>query len=138
MKKLTKSLVTILFLASCSFATAETTYGTVSLSTSYDVSISGWSQLDEDTIYVPAHSTLTVTDYDLQSDTIANMYLQQQAALYIDWTDGVEVDVTYVNDSDEGRYYSVQLESAVYTDPWDVIYAPASSASVSYKIDTND
>ena len=130
MTVLTKSFIAIFSLASCSFAAADTIYDTVYLSTAYDMSVSGWSQWDQEAVYVPAHSTLIVTDYDLYSDTMQNMVLQQDAA--------VRFEGSFVNDSNEGKYYYVELESAVYTDYYDLFHAPASSASVSYQIDSND
>ena len=70
MTVLTKSFIAIFSLASCSFAAADPIYDTVYLSTAYDMSVSGWSQWDQEAVYVPAHSTLIVTDYDLYSDTM--------------------------------------------------------------------
>lgn len=136
MTGLKKSLIALVSAACCSIAAADTYYGSVSLSTSYTMSITGWWEMDQETIYVPAHSTLTVTAADYQSDTMQNMYLEEEAGLYSYWPDELLVDEPFVNDSEQGVYYYVELKSAVYRDSWDLIHAPASSASVSYRIDS--
>jgi len=88
MTLLKKSLVAIACAVSCSIAAADTIYDSVSLSTSYTMSITGWSEWDQEAVYVPAHSVLTVTDYDYYSDTMGSEYmLQEEGALYNYWPD---------------------------------------------------
>jgi len=136
MTALKKSLVALVAAACCSIAAADTTYGTVSLSTTYTISITGWAEWDTEAVYVPAHSVLTVTDHESHFDTLGSGYfLQEQGALYNYWPEYFAPELQLVNDSDEGTYYYVELLSSVYTDYYDVIHAPASSASVSYRID---
>jgi hypothetical protein len=136
MTGLKKSLIALVSAACCSIAAADTIYDSVSLSTSYTMSITGWWEMDQEAIYVPAHSILTVTDYSHQSDTMEYMYLQEEGGLYSYWPNYLEVDETFINDSEEGVYYYVELLSSVYTDSYDLIHCPASSASVSYRIDS--
>lgn len=120
----------------CSIAAADTIYGTATLSTPYSISVSGWAELDQETVYVPPHSVLTVTDYDYYSDTLGSGYmLQEEGALYNYWPNYFAPEEQLVNDSDEGTYYYLELSSYVYIDSYDVINCPASSASVSYRID---
>ena len=136
MTLLKKSLLAIVSAACCSIAAADTIYGTANLSTAYTISISGWAEIDQEDVYVPPHSTLTVTDSDYHSDTLGSQYmLQEEGALYNYWPDYFAPELQLINDSDEGAYYHLELFSSVYTDPYDVIHCPASSASVSYRID---
>lgn len=136
MTGLKKSLLVLVSAACCSLAAADTIYDSVSLSTSYSMSVTGWWESDQEAIYVPAHSVLTVTDYSHQSDTMENMYLQEESGLYSWWPEVLEVDQTFVNDSEEGVYFYVELTSSVYTDQYDLVHCPASWASVSYRIDS--
>ena len=136
MTGLKKSLLALVSAACCSAAVADTYYDSVSLSTSYNMSITGWWETDTEAIYVPAHSILTVTDCDYQPGTMENMILQDEGGLYTGWPYSIQVDDTFINDSEEGTYYYVELDSPVYTDSYDLIHCPASSASVSYRIDS--
>jgi hypothetical protein len=135
MTGLKKSLIALVSAACCSIAAADPIYGSVELSTSYTMSITGWWEMDQEAIYVPAHSVLTMTDASYQSDTMENMYLEEEAGLYSYWPDELVVEIPFVNDSEQGVYFYVELKSAVYRDSYDLIHAPASSASVSYHID---
>lgn len=112
---------------------------TLNLSTPYTESISGWGELDYQAISVPARSVLVMTDFGYQSDTIENMYLEQEVSMDIpacdDW-DSQTNECYYYNDSDEVRYVWFTLWSAVYRDSWDIIYAPVSTGWVSYYIDS--
>jgi len=136
MTLLKQSLFAIVSAACCAIAAADTIYDTVSLSTSYTMSITGWAELDQEAVYVPAHSVLTVTDYDYYSDTLGSGYiLQEEGGLYNYWPDYFAPEQQFVNDSDEGAYYYLELVSSVYKDWYDLIHCPASSASVSFRID---
>lgn len=135
MTRLQKPLMALFAAACCSLAAADPYYDSVSLSTSYSMSITGWWETDYEAIYVPAHSILTITDYSHQSDTMEYMYLQEESGLYSSWPEVLEVEQTFVNDSEQGTYFYVELNSAVYTDSYDLIHCPASSATVSYRID---
>jgi hypothetical protein len=125
MTRLIKSIALLVSVACCSIATAATLY----LSTSYTYSITGWAEYDQEGVYVPAHSVLTVTDCWFGSDTINNMYLEQECDLYIP-SNGV-----FVNNTNAPVYYFVELSSAVYRDSYDIIHCPDSSAWVEYQID---
>lgn len=136
MTRLIKSLVALLSIACCSVVAAST----LNLSTPYTVSVSGWAVADDEAIIVPAHSVLITTDdFGYQSDTIENMYLQQEVSMDIPACDDYDYQTNecfYYNDSDEVRYVWFTLWSAVYVDSWDVINNPVSTGWVSYSIES--
>lgn len=135
-----KSLVAMMFVAGCAVASAETYYGSVSLSTPYEMSITGWTTSDGEAIYVPAHASITVTGYDYDTDSSEYIFQQEGSLIFnnywIDTSLSSDIPETYYNDSEEGVYIYVTLDSWVYQDYYDLIHNPASSASVSYQIDT--
>jgi hypothetical protein len=135
MTRLIKSFVALLSIACCSMVAAST----LNLSTPYTVSVSGWAESDSEAIVVPARSVLITTDFDYQSDTIENMYLQQDVSMDIpdcDYYDYQTNECFYYNDSDEVRYVWFTLWSAVYVDSYDVINNPESTGWVSYAIES--
>jgi hypothetical protein len=120
-----KAFLVLASVACFSIAAADTVY----LSTPYSMSVSGWGDFDDEYIYVAPHSVLTVTDCFWEADPMEYLphYTAQECELYFD-------NDIFVNDSEVGVYFHVELSSAVYIDSWDVIHSAESSAWLSYEI----